>query len=40
MDFKDQIKQFSDRVTTLKDNSHTEEATWNAFITTCIIKLQ
>lgn len=32
MDFKDQIKQFSDRVTKLKDNIHTEEATKNAFI--------
>ena len=32
MDFKDQIKQFSDRVTKLRDNIHTEEATKNAFI--------
>ncbi|WP_460470212.1 type I restriction endonuclease [Emticicia fontis] len=32
MDFKDHIKQFSDRVTKLKDNIHTEEATKNAFI--------
>lgn len=32
MDFKDQIKQFSDRVSKLKDNIHTEEATKNAFI--------
>ncbi len=32
MDFKDQIKQFSERVSKLKDNIHTEEATKNAFI--------
>lgn len=32
MDFKDQIKQFSDRVSKLKDNINTEEATKNAFI--------
>jgi hypothetical protein len=32
MDFKDQIKQFSDRVSKLKDNIYTEEATKNAFI--------
>jgi hypothetical protein len=32
MDFKDQIKQFSDRVTKLRENIHTEEATKNAFI--------
>jgi hypothetical protein len=32
MDFKDQIKQFSERVTNLKDNINTEEATKNAFI--------
>ena len=32
MDFKDQIKQFSERVTKLRDNIHTEEATKNAFI--------
>lgn len=32
MDFKDQIKQFSDRVTSLKNNINTEEATKNAFI--------
>ncbi|HWV30738.1 MAG TPA: type I restriction endonuclease [Dyadobacter sp.] len=32
MDFKDQIKQFSDRVSKLKENIHTEEATKNAFI--------
>jgi hypothetical protein len=32
MDFKDQIKQFSERVSKLRDNIHTEEATKNAFI--------
>ena len=32
MDFKDQIKQFSERVSKMKDNIHTEEATKNAFI--------
>jgi hypothetical protein len=32
MDFKDQIKQLSDRVVKLKDQIHTEEATKNAFI--------
>lgn len=32
LDFKDQIKQFSDRVLKLKDNIHTEEATKNALI--------
>lgn len=32
MDFKDEIKQFSDRVEKLKDQIHTEEATKNAFI--------
>jgi len=32
MDFKDQVKQFSERVSKLKDNIHTEEATKNAFI--------
>ncbi len=32
MDFKDQIKQLSDRVEKLKDNIGTEEATKNAFI--------
>lgn len=32
MDFKDQIKQFSDRVASMKENIHTEEATKNAFI--------
>lgn len=32
MDFKDQIKQFSERVSKLKDNIQTEEATKNAFI--------
>jgi predicted type IV restriction endonuclease len=32
MDFKDQIKQISDRVIKLKDQIHTEEATKNAFI--------
>ena len=32
MDFKDQIKQFSDRVTKMRDNIQTEEATKNAFI--------
>jgi hypothetical protein len=32
MDFKDQIKQFSDRVAKMRDNIQTEEATKNAFI--------
>ena len=32
MDFKDTIKQLGDRVTKLKDNIQTEEATKNAFI--------
>lgn len=32
MDFKDQIKQLSDRVNNLKDQINTEEATKNAFI--------
>lgn len=32
MDFKDSIKQLSDRVLKLKDNILTEEATKNAFI--------
>jgi hypothetical protein len=32
MDFKDQIKQFSERVTKMRDNIQTEEATKNAFI--------
>lgn len=32
MDFKDQLKQFSERVMMLKDNILTEEATKNAFI--------
>jgi hypothetical protein len=32
MDFKDLIKQIGDRVTKLKDQIHTEEATKNAFI--------
>ncbi len=32
MDFKDQIKQISDRVTKLKDQVTTEEATKNAFV--------
>ena len=32
MDFKDQIKQISDRVGKLKDQIQTEEATKNAFI--------
>lgn len=32
MDFKDQIKQFGDRVVKLKDQIQTEEATKNAFI--------
>lgn len=32
MDFKDEIKQFGDRVEKLKDQIHTEEATKNAFI--------
>lgn len=32
MDFKDQVRQLSERVSQLKDNIHTEEATKNAFI--------
>lgn len=32
MDFKDQIKQFAERICTLKENILTEEATKNAFI--------
>jgi len=32
LDFKDQIKQFSERVIKLKDSIHTEEATKNALI--------
>ncbi len=32
MDFKDQIKQLSDRVIKLKEQIHTEEATKNAFV--------
>lgn len=32
MDFKDQIKQLSERILKLKDNIQTEEATKNAFI--------
>jgi hypothetical protein len=32
MDFKDQIKQISDRISTLKEQTQTEEATKNAFI--------
>ncbi len=32
MDFKDEIKQFGDRVEKLKNQIHTEEATKNAFI--------
>jgi len=32
MDFKDQIKQLGERVSKLKDQIHTEEATKNAFI--------
>ena len=32
MDFKDQIKQLSERVVKLKDNIQTEEATKTAFI--------
>ncbi|MCK6641944.1 MAG: type I restriction enzyme HsdR N-terminal domain-containing protein, partial [Bacteroidia bacterium] len=32
MDFKDQIKQLGDRVTKLKEQIQTEEATKNAFI--------
>lgn len=32
MDFKDQIKQFSERISSLKENILTEEATKNAFI--------
>lgn len=31
MDFKDQIKQLSERVVKLKDNIQTEEATKNGF---------
>ena len=31
MDFKDQIKQLSERILKLKDNIQTEEATKNAF---------
>lgn len=32
MDFKDQLKQISERVSKLKDQIQTEEATKNAFI--------
>lgn len=32
MDFKDQVRQLSERVSQLKNNIHTEEATKNAFI--------
>lgn len=32
MDFKDTLKQFSDRVVKLKDSIHTEEATKNALV--------
>ena len=32
MDFKDQVKQLSDRVSKMKDKILTEEATKNAFI--------
>lgn len=32
MDFKDAIKQLAERVSKLKDNIQTEEATKNAFI--------
>jgi hypothetical protein len=32
MDFKDSIKQISDRIEKLKDNLQTEEATKNALI--------
>lgn len=32
MDFKDSIKQISERIIKLKDNIETEEATKNAFI--------
>lgn len=32
MDFKDTLKQFSDRVVKLRDSIHTEEATKNALI--------
>lgn len=32
MDFRDEIKQFGDRVEKLKNQIHTEEATKNAFI--------
>ncbi len=32
MDFKDTIKQISERIEKLKDNLHTEEATKNALI--------
>ena len=39
MDFKDQLKQLSDRVGRLKDQIQTEEATKNAFIMPFIISL-
>lgn len=39
MDFKDQLKQLSDRVAKLKDQIQTEEATKNAFIMPFIISL-
>ncbi|PKN79218.1 MAG: restriction endonuclease [Candidatus Cloacimonetes bacterium HGW-Cloacimonetes-1] len=39
MDFKDQIKQLTDRIEKLKDQIHTEEATKNAFIMPFIIAL-
>ncbi len=32
MEFKDQVKLLSDRVSKMKDNIHTEEATKNALI--------
>lgn len=39
MDFKDQLKQLSDRVAKLKDQIQTEEATKNAFILPFIMSL-
>ncbi len=39
MDFKDEIKQFGDRVEKLKSQIHTEEATKNAFIMPFIMAL-
>ena len=32
MDFKDTVKQLGDRISKLKEQIHTEEATKNAFI--------